>query len=238
MGVEATKDLVNRARVGDGGAFSQLVELYRDRLECLIHLRMGARLRKRIEVDDVFQETLLRAWQSAQDFRWGKNGSFFRWLGGIAEHVIKNLARRHFKTRKRDPHREVAISRLEALGEESSGGAPSFGLARAKDASPSKGVRRTERFNRLEMALEKLSDSHREVIVLAFIQELSVKEISLRMGRAPAAVSMLIFRALGKLRAILGNTESFHLPEGSLLRASVTAPGFQPEPHPGGSGGS
>jgi RNA polymerase sigma-70 factor (ECF subfamily) len=244
MSAEATKDLVKKAQSGEKPAFSLLVERYQDKLEFLIHVRMGARLRLRIEADDVFQETLLQAWKSLQDFSSSKDGSFFSWLGGISEHVIQNLDRRYFKTRKRDPRREVAMAQLApAWGKEDSGDRPSFELASAEDCSPSKGLRRSERFDRLEMALNELSPVHREVILLAFIQELPVKEVSRRLGRAPKAVSMLIFRALGRLRAILGNTDSFHLPAGSLLKATFTGTGLPAErrpleQRPGGSGGS
>lgn len=231
MSVEDSKDLVTKAQAGDRGAFSQLVERYREQLECLIHLRMGSRLRKFIEADDVFQETILKALESVQDFKWQKSGSFFRWLGAIAEHVIKSLARRHFKTQKRNPHREVALSQLSGnLEGESSGVMTGLrDVPGAEDSSPSKGLRRSERFDRLEVALNYLSDLHREVILLAFIHELPVKEISLRMNRSPDAVSMLIYRALGHLKTVFGNTDSFHLPERSLLRATVGSPGLSEE---------
>jgi len=54
-------DLVERARRGDQQAFTRLFEKYRKRLAVLIHYRMSAELRAAMEVDDLLQETLLRA---------------------------------------------------------------------------------------------------------------------------------------------------------------------------------
>jgi len=54
------------------------------------------------------------------------------------------------------------------------------------------------------------------VIRLARFEGLSLKEIAGRMGRTPGAVAQLLARALRKLRATFGETESYHLPAQSL----------------------
>ena len=77
-------------------------------------------------------------------------------------------------------------------------------------------MRRDERFERLESALNCLTKDHREVIIFARIQGLPIKEIAERMSRSPDAVSMLLLRALRELKSYFGSTESFHLPQRSL----------------------
>ena len=86
---EHSEVLVDRAQEGDRSAFEQLVEANRARLEALIRSRLGQHLRSEVEVEDVNQETLLQAFSSIARFRWQGEQSFVRWLGGIAENVIR-----------------------------------------------------------------------------------------------------------------------------------------------------
>ena len=52
-------------------------------------------------------------------------------------------------------------------------------------SSPSHGVRRKERFERLQHAVDSLSPEYREVILLARIKGMRLAEIAKRMGRSP-----------------------------------------------------
>ena len=77
-------------------------------------------------------------------------------------------------------------------------------------------LRRNERFDRLQESIDNLSAEYREVIVLARIEGLRIKEIAQRMNRSPDAVKKLLRRGLKKLRDGFGETESLHLPDRSL----------------------
>jgi DNA-directed RNA polymerase specialized sigma24 family protein len=46
---------------------------------------MGAEVRGRVEPDDVVQDTIARALESLERFRWEGEDSFLRWLATIAE---------------------------------------------------------------------------------------------------------------------------------------------------------
>ena len=74
-------------------------------------------------------------------------------------------------------------------------------------------LRREERFERLQKALESLPPDYREAIRLSRIEGLKTVEIAERMGRSREAVKQLIFRALRRLRESFGDTESLHLPD-------------------------
>jgi RNA polymerase sigma-70 factor (ECF subfamily) len=207
-----TQDLVERARHGDREAFGALVDRYRERLEALVHLRLGKRLRQKVEPEDVLQEVYLRALPALQSFQWTDKGSFFRWLGAIAEHVIQDLARRHLEAEKRALSHERSLER-EIVGE---GEDERERVFEARDASPSEILRRWERFERLEAALDRLHPDHREVIILSVVRGLPTREIAERMHRSPEAVGMLLLRAVRKLREEFGTTDSFHLPASGI----------------------
>jgi RNA polymerase sigma-70 factor (ECF subfamily) len=190
-----TEQLLRQAHQGDRAAFERLVEIYKPRLEALVRVKLGSELRMRVEVDDIIQETFVGAFDSIGTLRSPDETVFFRWLAGIANHVIFNEARRQ--------HRRPTV--------------PFESNATTSDPSPSKGMIRDERFERLAEALDSLSPDHREVIILARIEGLSLAEVAGRMHRTQGAVAQLLWRALKRLREQFGDTESFRLPDRRLL---------------------
>jgi RNA polymerase sigma-70 factor (ECF subfamily) len=195
--------LVARAQRGERQAFDELVAAHGKRLEAVIEQLMGSELRLEIEAEDALQETLAAAFRNLGRFEWRGPDSFFRWLAGLARHAVLKAAGRRRRGRMLELARE-----LPATGD-----------------SPSKGLERKERLERLQAALARLSPDHREVIRLARLEGLAVKEIARRMGRSEGAVMQLLSRALKKLKTAFGHTDSFSLPEEGLYGT------------PGGNGG-
>lgn len=179
--------LLEKAREGDRGAFGELAGLCRSYLESVIRRRFGAKPRGTSSMDDVLQETYLRAWASLSKFDPRGQEAFLRWLAGIAVRVVLEAGRRdgelHFDV---DPP--------------------------AQDPSPSKALQREERFTRLQEALEGLSPDHRRVLQLVRLEGLSMAEAAKRMNRSPNAVSKLLVRALREVRRKFGETDSLALP--------------------------
>lgn len=185
-----TELLVNKAQRGDRHAFGQLVELYSERLSNQIKARMGSKLRSRMEVEDILQETFAVAYETIGGFSWRDEESFYRWLGSIAEHLLWSSSQKKAWDQMRLRPHEVTD----------------------KAVSPSKGLRQNDRFDRLEKALDSLSEDHRQVLRLVRIEGLKVKDVAARMIRSPDAVWKLLARALVQLRRSFGDTESLHLP--------------------------
>ncbi len=185
--------LIEKARNGDPSAFAELLQLHRGRLESWIRGRVGARLRNKVEVDDVIQETHLRSLQSIKKFSWRGEDSFYKWLCAIAEHLLWNASQK----------RSTGELRLMADVQKST-------------VSPSRLVRRNERFDRLENSLKKLRAEEQEVLRLSRIEGLKIREIADRMQKTESAVKSLIARSLRKVRDSFGDTESLHLPPREL----------------------
>lgn len=187
--------LVEKAKQGNREALDTLLEENRSLLEYIIRRRLGELLRQKSDVEDIYQETALRAFRSLGNFQYRDDDSFFRWITSIALHVIGDQVRR----RQRRPERQLPQQ-----------------VASAAD-SPSKGPRREERLSRLRDALDGLAPDYREVVTLAWLKGLQIEAIAERMNRSPGAVRKLLLRAVRKLRSSFGNTESLRLPDGSLL---------------------
>lgn len=185
--------LVGRAQAGDRGAFDALVEKNRDRLRSRIESWARFQLGPRLDIDEVLQETFVRAFSALSRFEWQDENAFFRWLCGVGKKALAEVAR---------TERRHAIRR---------GAAVSVERVPSPDPAPSKTLQRGERFDRLEEALRRLSPDYRRALLLSRIEGLTVKEIGARMGRSPDAVKHLIARGLRDLRRHFGDTESFEL---------------------------
>ena len=186
--------LVDLARGGDRQALGRLFEDCRPRLEAVVRDILGDRLKQGDGVDDVLQETFTRACDAIAGFEWRGEDSFLRWLSVVARNVVLEAAR----------GAKMAPGPLPE--EDPSGG----------DLSQSRLLRREERFDRLQEAIQRLSPVHRQVILLARIEKLPLKEVASRLGRTHDAVRQLLRRALRELKASFGDTEILGLPPRQL----------------------
>lgn len=190
----STQVLLEKAKAGSRLAFDELIERFRDRLRSELATRLASHRGTAMEIEEILQETFVRAFESLDRFEWRGEDSFFPWLYGIAKNVIGKAVR--------GAHRRRHIELCERIP--------------ADGTSPSKAVRRNERFDRLERSLKKLKPEYREVLRLIRLEGLKVKEVAVRMGRSEYAVKHLLARGIRQLRELVGETESFHLPHRML----------------------
>lgn len=190
----ARRELLDRARAGDPKALESLLRAEEARLRGWLRARMGSRIRRKLGEDDALQETYARALTSFERFEDRGQGSLFRWLCSIGEHVV-------LKAAEVDRRKPVLTLRHEV---------------EARGVTGSRAARREERLDRLQEALDGLPEDYRSVVQLARIEGVPIAEIATRMGRTPAAVSMLLSRALRRLKDRFGDTESLSLPERPL----------------------
>lgn len=189
--MSVTVDLFNAAKSGDNTAFNSLVELQRSKLQAFCLSRISGDLRTFVDVEDVLQETSLRAFQCIERVQWQGERALLSWFCGIAQNVIHMQARRAVRIR----------TRAEEVRPEGT-----------DDSSPSRQARREERFDRLESSLTQLTDEQQQVVRMTRIEGLSVREAAVQIGRSEKATYQLLWRALKKLREVFGETGSLRLP--------------------------
>jgi RNA polymerase sigma-70 factor, ECF subfamily len=184
MPAEISRELLEQAKAGSPEALNHLYERCAGRLLALIRLRLGRDLRSRLESRDILQATLLKSLEHLDELTGKETRSLMAWLARIAEHEIRDCADFHHRQR-RDAARESALDDA----------APLPALTRSALSR----VILNEQAAQLETALESLSDSHREVIVLRKFEELSFAEIATRLGKSEDACRMLLARAMTAL---------------------------------------
>jgi RNA polymerase sigma-70 factor (ECF subfamily) len=170
------------------------IEDYRDYLLLLARLRMGPRLRAKLDASDVVQQTILQAHQRRAQFRGETEGEWLAWLRAILATSMASVGRR-FETQARNPRRERS---LEAELERSASRIEN--LIAADQTSPSERVVRAEELMRLAHAIAALPQDERRVVELHYLKGLRVADVAEEIGRTRPATAGLLFRGLKRLR--------------------------------------
>ena len=181
MGDNPDAPLVERVLAGDKRAFDVLVLKYQRRIERLI-ARM---VRDHALVEDIAQETFLRAYRALNQYR--GDAQFYTWLYRIAI----NTAKKFLLERKRDPltmlvsqenddeKDETFRHQNEPISEET----PDSILAARQIAAA------------VEAGLAALPEDLRQAVTLREIEGLSYEEIATLMNSPIGTVRSRIFRA-------------------------------------------
>lgn len=184
--------LLERIREGDRPAFDLLFEKYRRRLAILIYYKLDSQLRRTTDVEDILQETLLRAFRSIETFHYRTPGSFLSWLSKIAEHVLVDTARFEGRERRNAGERVPFRSQSNPAGPEP-----------ADRHTPSRILAEAEGYASLLARLDSLPEQYREVILLAKVEGLSTADVAERLGKSREATALLLHRAVARFRGIL-----------------------------------
>ncbi len=183
--------LIDRIKQGDRDAFTPLFEMYRARLAVLIHYRLGPQLRAEVEVNDLLQETLLKAFRDFDHFQYRGPGSFLHWLSRIADHIIIDAAR--FQGRNKRHATEMVPLRSDSQPQ---------GAEPIDSRTPSRLLAQNEGLRQLLAMLEALPEQYRQVILLAKVEGLPTDEVAERLSRSRASTALLLHRALRRFREI------------------------------------
>ena len=191
--------LLRQARMKNGAALGQLLELHRSYLALLARLQIGRRLQGKVDAADLVQETFLEAHRHFTLFHGSTKEAFAGWLREILAGRLAKLVRHYFGTRRRNVRLEQAL----AAELEQSSQVLDRGFL-APSSSPSHQAARREEAVLLAAALELLPEDYREVLILRHLEGLSFPGVAGRMGRTVESVKKLWARALPRLHDLLG----------------------------------
>ncbi len=176
--------LVQAFKVGDRKAFEELVRRYQRQVANIVYLTLGSRE----EVQDITQEVFIRVYRSIDKFEF--DASFFSWIYRITVNLcIDEIRRKKIK-------RTLSLDFLTEGALETEKKSKDVVLA-------SDGVLSDEKREIILDALQRISEEHRQVIILREYEELSYAEIASYLGISIQAVKSRIFRAREDLRQLL-----------------------------------
>jgi RNA polymerase sigma-70 factor, ECF subfamily len=173
--------LVERTVAGDQKAYELLVIKYQRRIERLI----GRMVRDTDLVEDIAQETFIRAYRALAQFR--GEAQFYTWLYRIAV----NTAKKALVDLKRDPL--VSETALRGGDEEDETSTVENELTTAE--TPETVLAAKEIAAAVNSAMEALPDELRQAVTLREIEGLSYEDIAEAMNCPIGTVRSRIFRA-------------------------------------------
>jgi RNA polymerase sigma-70 factor (ECF subfamily) len=180
--IDVDAPLVARVQLGDQRAFEMLVVKYQRRIERLV----GRMIRDVDLVEDIAQETFIRAYRALPNFR--GESAFYTWLYRIAV----NTAKKAMLGLKRDLL--LTESASSAAGdEEGEGGRVENELSNGE--TPESLMASRQVAEAVNEAIGALSDELRQAITLREIDGLSYEEIAELMHCPIGTVRSRIFRA-------------------------------------------
>ena len=176
-----TKALVKQAKAGDKNAFGELVNLFHQEIFRTVYYRT----RDRMNAEDITQEIFIKAYKHLPKLKQAER--FRPWLYRITLNQIRDFYRKKqimaiFGTRfenhmvdATDPYKKEPTDALDYI---------------IKQAF----------WKRVEVLLDKLSPMEREVFLLRFLNQLTIKDISQILKKSESSVKTHLYRALKKFR--------------------------------------
>jgi RNA polymerase sigma-70 factor (ECF subfamily) len=180
-------DLVARCREGDTQAFNELVTRHRQRCFSMIYHMV----RNEDDAWDLTQDGFVRAWRSLANFK--GQSSFFTWLYRIMTNVSLDWLRR----KKIESGQEFD----DSIG--LPGIAPGAVTAPQAVVEPAVKLADREIRQRIDEAITRLSDEHRQVIVMRELDGMEYHEIADAIGCSIGTVMSRLFYARKKLQTML-----------------------------------
>jgi RNA polymerase sigma-70 factor (ECF subfamily) len=173
--LEDERKLIELSKEGEADAFGLLYDHYFPKIYRFILVRVG----RREEAEDLSHQTFLKAWQNLKNYS-DKGLPFGSWLYRIARNAIIDYYRRSRTSVSLDFHFEIPEnSRMEEK----------------MDAS-------LELEQTIE-AIGELKSAEQEVVILRFMEELSVAETAKITGKSEGAIKVTQHRAVNKLKELL-----------------------------------
>lgn len=186
-----TEALINEAAAGSSSAFERLLGGYRPRLRRIIEARLDTRVARRVDPSDVVQEVLAEAHRRFPDYASDRQLPFYAWLRRLALDQLKQLRRQHVLTQKRSVVRESSLSLSD----------PAIALLseHLSSTSPSRVVLQAELHQHVMQALGELEESDRELLVMKYVEQMTLVEIASDLRITLAAAKSRHLRALARI---------------------------------------
>ena len=182
------RELVLRAQNQDLDAYDELMRRYQSRIYSLLYNMTS----NNEDAEDLMQEVFLKGYQSLPKFQ-GKS-SFYTWIYRIAvNRAINYVKKRRRRYAMSLDNTDLGLERDDAYLELSS------------RHTPFRAAKLSELQERLNAAVQTLSEKHRAVVVLHDIEGVPHDEIARIMGCSSGTVRSRLFYARQQLQAQLSD---------------------------------
>ncbi len=192
-----TDQLLQRAAAGEQAATQELLTRYRPRLRRMVVVHQDQRISATVDPSDVVQETLTEAFQRLPEYIREHPVSFYPWLRQIAWQRLVKLHRDHITRARRSVEREDDVPLPHASALEL---ADKLASSRTE---PGQRLVRQELRDRVRAALDRLRPQDRTLLVMRYLEHMTLTEITEAQEITASAAKMRHARALQRLEQSL-----------------------------------
>lgn len=193
----ATKELLDRFEDGDTEALEHLLDRHRRMLVKFVEFRLDQKVRARLDPSDVVQEAHMEVVKNMDDFLRDRPMPFHLWVRKMAYWRLINQCRNHRKAARRSVDREQLFPERSSV---------LLAQPLLSGPTPIEELQAKERAERIGQAVAKLSDQHREILLMRNAEQLGYDEISLLLDIPSATARRRYGRALLRLRKVLSES--------------------------------
>jgi RNA polymerase sigma-70 factor (ECF subfamily) len=171
------REIIASAIQGEASAFGLLYDEYLSKIYRFIRVKVS----RREDAEDLTHHVFQKAWNTIRTYE-DKGFPFSAWLYAIARNTLKDFYR--------------ASRPIESLGEDEEDEIPG-----TEDIEAEVG----EKMN-LELVMEairKLPTEQQDILLLRFVEDLSVYDTAQILGKTEGSVKVMQHRALKKLKTLL-----------------------------------
>ena len=182
--------LARRAKTGDRGAFEDLVQMYNDKIYRLCYRMLG----NRQEAEDVVQETFLRVFRNLD--RYDETMKFSTWIYRIATNLCIDLLRKR--------KNEFSLDETSSAENETNN---FHGILADDEPSPENMALLSETQSNVRNAIESLPKKYKTVVILKYLHDMSLQEISEVLDLPVSTVKTRVHRGREYLRKKIGEED-------------------------------
>ncbi len=176
------KLLLFRIRQGDTEAFGEMYDHFSEKIYRFVYLKLPTGQ----DAEDITAEVFLKSWQYLREEKKIKNIQAFVYQ--VARNLVIDFYRRRGTAVESIDENEIVI-------------------ADRTDLTLEEKMELRSDMEAIEAALRQLKDAYREVIVLHYLNELSLKEVAAVTRKRPGATRVLLHRGMKALKNILAKTQ-------------------------------
>jgi RNA polymerase sigma-70 factor (ECF subfamily) len=167
--------IVERAVSGESSAFGLLYDKYQEQIFRFIYVKVG----RREDAEDLAAQVFLQALTNLSDWR-DLGYPFSSWLYRIARNAVADFYRASKKTASLE---DIPVEQLGLMARE---------LEVDTDIALS--------VHRVREAMSSLKEEYQDVLLMRFVDDMSIKDTAAAIGKSEGATKLLTHRAVRTLR--------------------------------------
>lgn len=176
--LDSEEKLISLAKDGDSSAFGVLYDHYLPRIYRFVYVKVASRE----DAEDISHQVFLNAWQNMPKYK-HKGFPFSSWLYEISRNQVID----YYRTRKES----VSVDDIDpdSVSEEAHGETLNVELD----------------LERVMKKLRTMKPEYQDVLILRFVEDMSLKEVAGALNKTEGAIKLLQHRAIATLKEFFGD---------------------------------